>query len=80
MDKILKSLELYLDDKIATQTEIDRFILFIQKLKSSTAGKHKHIVDKQVFKLKREDAIEFDFDLSEWRDNYNAIYLQATKS
>ena len=35
MDKILKSLELYLDDKIATQTEIDRFILFIQKLKSS---------------------------------------------
>ena len=35
MDKIFKSLELYLDDKIATQTEIDRFILFIQKLKSS---------------------------------------------
>ena len=35
MDKILKYLELYLDDKIATQTEIDRFILFIQKLKSS---------------------------------------------
>ena len=35
MDKILKSLEIYLDDKKATQTEIDRFILFIQKLKSS---------------------------------------------
>ena len=30
MDKIFKSLELYLDDKIATQTEIDRFILFIR--------------------------------------------------
>ena len=52
----------------------------IQKLKSSTAGKHRHIVEKQVFKLKREDAIEFDFDLSEWRKDYNALYLQATKS
>ena len=35
MDKILKSLEIYLDDNRATQTEIERFILFIQKLKSS---------------------------------------------
>lgn len=35
MDKILKSLELYLDGSMATQTEIDRFVLFIQKLKSS---------------------------------------------
>ena len=35
MDKILNSLEIYLEDKKATQTEIDRFILFIQKLKSS---------------------------------------------
>ena len=35
MDKIVKSLVLYLDDNRATQTEIERFILFIQKLKSS---------------------------------------------
>ena len=35
MDKILKSLELYLDDKKATQKEIDRFILFVKRLKSS---------------------------------------------
>ena len=35
MDKILKYLEIYLDDNRATQTEIERFILFIQKLKSS---------------------------------------------
>ena len=35
MDKILKSLEIYLDDNRATQTEIERFILFIQTLKSS---------------------------------------------
>ena len=35
MDKLLKSLELYLDGCMATQTEIDRFVLFIQKLKSS---------------------------------------------
>lgn len=35
MDKILKSLEIYLDDKKATQMEIDRFILFVKRLKSS---------------------------------------------
>ena len=35
MDKILKSLEIYLDDKKATQTEIDSFILFVKRLKSS---------------------------------------------
>lgn len=35
MDKILKSLELYLDDNKATQTEIDRIITFVKRLKSS---------------------------------------------
>ena len=35
MDKILKSLELYLDEKKASQTEIERFILFVKRLKSS---------------------------------------------
>ena len=37
MDKIFKSLVLYLDDNIATQTEIDRFILFNSSLKNSQA-------------------------------------------
>ena len=35
MDKLLKSLELHLDDNRATQRTIDSFVLFIQKLKSS---------------------------------------------
>ena len=56
MDKIFQSLELYLDDKIATQTEIDRFILFIQKLKSSRRVRFIYRGDSNIIKQYKTDS------------------------
>lgn len=49
MDKILESLKLYVDDNIAIQTEIDRFVLFIQKLKSSRHVRFIYRGDSNIF-------------------------------
>lgn len=49
MDKILESLKLYVDENIAIQTEIDRFVLFIQKLKSSRHVRFIYRGDSNIF-------------------------------
>lgn len=56
MDKIIKSLELYLDDNMATQTEIDRFVLFIQKLKSSRRVRFIYRGDSNIIEQYKTDS------------------------
>lgn len=56
MDKILKSLELYLDDNMATQTEIDCFVLFIHKLKSSKRVRFIYRGDSNIIEQYKTDS------------------------
>ena len=56
MDKILNSLELYLDDKKATQKEIDRFILFVKRLKSSRRVRFIYRGDSNIIKQYNTDS------------------------
>ena len=56
MDKILKSLEIYLNDKKATQKEIDSFILFVKRLKSSKRVRFIYRGDSNIIKQYKTDS------------------------
>lgn len=56
MDKILKSLELYLDEKKASQTEKERFILFVKRLKSSRCVRFIYRGDSNIIEQYKTDS------------------------
>ena len=53
MDNILNSLELYKDGDEVTQTEKERFLFFIQKLKSSRRVRFVYRGDSNIFEQYR---------------------------
>ena len=64
MDKILKSLEIYLNDKKATQKEIDSFILFVKRLKSSRRVRFIYRGDSNIIEQYNQYLVKFYSNVS----------------